>query len=884
MLIEEDDILHYGILRRSGRYPWGSGKYENTRNKSFLDHVEYLESLGYSQKQISESYDISIHDLRLAKSTAKTQLKAADVAMAQRLHDKGMSNGAIAERMGLSGESSVRALLKPGADDKNQKLEAIVGMLKQEVDAKHMVDVGTGVEGFIVAPGQVGVSTTELETAISVMANRGYEVHTVKIKQQSTVHDTNVLVLCTPGTTQREVFTNRNAIQHITQTSKDNGRTYSGPKPPIPIDPSRLVVRYKNEGGKEADGVVFVRPGIPDLSLNGSQYAQVRIQIGDSHFIKGMAMVRDDLPDGVDLVFNTNKQDTGNKLDALKPLDKDFPQYPFGSVVNQIHNPDDSVTSAMNLVYDQGKWETWSKNLSSQMLSKQSPTLVKTQLDMTYEQRLADHEELKALTNPVVRKRLLDDFAMNTDSAAVHLKAASLPHQATHVILPLSKIKETEVFAPNYNNGDRVVLIRHPHGGPFEIPELTVNNKNPEGRRLIGPKSQDAIGIHHTVAERLSGADFDGDTVNVILNNNGRVKTLPSLEDLKGFDPKAEYPGYPGMPPMRNKQTEMGKISNLITDMSLQIAPASDIAAAVKHSMVVIDAENHNLNHRQSYIDNGIKNLKKKYQPTGGASTVISRKKARLSIPEVKVRSAKLGGPIDPITGELKFEPTNRIITSGKRKGQPAMTETTKLKEATDARTLLSEHPSPIERMYADHSNRLKALANQARLDAFNTPRPKQNASAKKVYAKEVESLNAKLALAKHNAPLERQAQRVAATMVQARRDYNPNLSKENISKIKFQTLETARARVGAKKHAIEISQSEWDAIQAGAISASKLDEILNNANMDIVREHATPSTNVLMTSAKTNRAKDMLELGYTRKEVANSLGVSLSTLDKSIA
>ena len=66
-------------------------------------------------------------------------------------------------------------------------------------------------------------------------------------------------------------------------------------------------------------------------------------------------------------------------------------------------------------------------------------------------------------------------------------------------------------------NGERVVLIRHPHGGTFEIPELTVNNKNPDARKIVGTiKSQDAIGIHHKVAEHLSGADFDGDTVLVI--------------------------------------------------------------------------------------------------------------------------------------------------------------------------------------------------------------------------------------------------------------------------------------------------------------------------------------------------------------------------------
>lgn len=881
MLIEEDDLLHYGILRRSGRYPWGSGTYENTRNKAFLDYIQELESQGMSQKEISDFYKISVSDLRLQKSISKTQLKAADIALAQRLKDKGMSNSAIADRMQLSGESSVRALLAPGAADKANKLEATVSMLKARVDDVKMVDVGRGTEGHFEVPGHVGITTTTLDTAVSVLANRGYEVHPVPILQQGTGKDTKVRALTVPGMTQRDVFLNRNSIQHIVDTTTDNGRHYTGPQPPIAIHPDRLTVLHKGEGGEKADGVVYVRPGIPDLSLNGSQYSQVRIQIGKDHFIKGMAMVKDDLPDGVDLVFNTNKVNTGNKLDALKKLDKDFPQYPFGSVVNQIKNPDGSVTSAMNLVYDKGDWEKWSKNLSSQMLSKQSPTLAKSQLDMTYERRLADHEALKALTNPVVRKRLLAGFADNTDSASTHLKAAALPHQATHVILPLTKIKPTEVYAPRYEQGDIVALIRHPHGGPFEIPELIVNKRNAEGRRLLGD-SQDAIGIHHSVAEKLSGADFDGDTVNVILNNNRQVMSKPMLDGLKNFDPKYEYPGYPGMRPMRNTQAEMGKISNLVTDMTLKGAPDEHIARAVKHSMVVIDAENHNLNHRLSYTQNNIKELKDKYQ-SGGASTLISRRKARKDVPERKPRTAGKGGPVDPVTGEKRFEPTGRILRTGKRAGQEATTKSTKLAEATDARDLLGEHPSRMERLYADHSNRLKALANKARLDALQTPTPKQNKSAKKVYAKEAESLDAKLAIALHNAPLERQAQRVAATMMRARLDYNPNIGEDTKKKIKFQVQETARARVGANKQKIKITPDEWDAIQAGAISANKLNKILDHADMDVVRQLATPPEHLLMTPSKTDRAAQMLASGYTRQEVAANLGVSLSTLDVSM-
>jgi hypothetical protein len=876
MQLQEEDLLHYGILRRSGRYPWGSGGTQNTRNKQFLDYVSELRSKGLSESEVARGLGVSITELRAAKSIATNEQRQADIAMAQRLKDKGLSNVAIGERMGKN-ESTVRSLLAPGAKDKADILKSTADMLKAEVAEKGYLDVGTGVESFINVAGRNGVSATRLATAVAMLREEGYAYHTVKFKQVGTGLETTVKVLAAPGVTQREVFLNRDKIKFIGSFSDNGGRAYGKAQDPISISPKRLDIKYKEDGGAEADGVVFVRPGVKDVSLGGAKYAQVRIKVGDDHYIKGMAVYKDDLPDGVDLQFNTNKAKTGNKLDALKPLDKENPELPFGTIVRQIGDnigtPNGKVTSAMNIVYDEGNWEQWSKTLSSQMLSKQSPALVRSQLDLTYEQRKTQHEQIKSLTNPVVRKRLLEDFAAGTDAAAVHLKAAALPQQATHVILPISKIEPTQIYAPNYANGSRVVLIRHPHGGPFEIPELVVNNRNAEGRSLLG-NSRDAIGIHHSVAERLSGADFDGDTVLVIPNNQRRVRSDPALADLKGFDPRSSYPGYDGMKKMTNTQTEMGKISNLITDMSLRQAPPSELARAVKHSMVVIDAEKHGLNYKQSYNDLGIKQLKQKYQ-SGGASTLISRAKSRLDVPERKPRTIGKGGPIDPNTGELRFEPTNRINF---RTGKRATTRTTKLAEARDAHTLSSG--TPVERIYANHSNRLKALGNQARLDALRTPTPKQSPSARKTYAKQVESLEAKLALAIKNRPLERQAQLIANASIKAKRDYNPNMDADTLKKLKFQALTEARNRTGAGKQRIKITPDEWEAVQANAISASKLNDILNNADMDLVKDLATPKNTKLMTTTKTNRAQAMLASGYTRSEVASALGVSLSTLD----
>jgi len=882
VLIEEDDLVHYGILRRSGRYPWGSGDIsEYQRNKIFLDYVNDMRREGISEKDIATGFDISIKELRNDKSVARNQNRAADIAMAQRLKDRGWGPTAIGERMQMP-ESNVRALLEPGAKDKNDILFATSNRLKKEVADKTYVDVGSGVEHYL------GITASKLDTAVGLLRSEGYEVWPVPIPQLGAPHDTRGKILCPPGTTQRDVFLNKDKIQQVTSFSDDGGRNFYGLYPPLSLNPKRVHVRYGDEGGAEADGMIYVRPGIKDIELGAAQYSQVRIVVGKGHYLKGMAMYKDDLPDGVDIQFNTSKRDTGDKLDAMKPIKSTDANNPFGSRIDHQIGKDlwtdkGKLTSVMNIVNEQGDWEKWSRSLSSQMLSKQSPTLAKQQLDMTFEHRQQQYEDIMALTNMTVRKKMLKEFAESTASASVHLKAASLPGQAVHVILPLSNIKPTHVYAPRYENGERVVLIRHPHGGTFEIPDLIVNNRNAEGRKLIGKDSSDAIGIHHSVAKRLSGADFDGDTVLVIPDSRGRITITSALKELKDFDPIAAYPKVEGMKTMSkaNTQAEMGKISNLITDMTIHGAPPSEIARAIKHSMVVIDAEKHELNYTLSANDNNIKDLQKKYQRdmstdgSGGASTLISRARAKVFVPERKARLRKEGGPVDPVTGELRWTPTNRK----NKEGQPKLTKTTRLAEARDAHTLSSG--TRMETLYANHSNKLKALSNQARLDELNTPPAKSSASAKQTYAKEVASLNSQLALANRNKPLERQAQLFGGAAYKAAVDANPDMDKDTKKKIKYQMLEEARRRTGAHKTKIKITPEEWDAIQAGAISHSKLTEILNNADMDIVHEHASPPRELLMTSARQARATSMAELGYTRADIAKALGVSLTTLDE---
>ncbi|ASR80152.1 helix-turn-helix DNA-binding domain protein [Arthrobacter phage Correa] len=883
---ELNELMHYGTPRKSGRYPWGSGDNPNQHHVDFLGEVDSLRKQGLSETLIAEGLGLNTSQLRARKSIAKNALREADRIYIAKLRDSGMSTTAIAEQMGRN-ESSIRALEDETAKARQNVVMSVAEMLKNKVGPEQYLDIGVGTEKHIGVNG-LGVSEDQLKKAVAVLEEQGYKKQYIKVPQLGTGKETTVKVLTLADTPYTEVSNNRDRIKLIQEYSTDGGRSFLGLLPPLNIDEKRVHVRYDEEGGTLKDGVIEVRPGVKDLSLGSSRYAQVRIAVNGTHYLKGMAMYSNDLPDGVDLVFNTNKSKDVGKLGAMKPM-KDDPDNPFGSIVRQITTKDangnDVVTSAMNIVNEEGTWRKWSKSLSSQVLSKQSPKLAKELLDEKYTSKKDEFDEIMSLTNPVVRKKLLDSFAADADSSAVHLKAASLPRQGTHVILPINSIKENEIYAPNYNNGERVVLIRYPHGGKFEIPELVVNNRQPEARSLLG-RATDAVGIHAKVAERLSGADFDGDTVLVIPNDRKSIKSQAPLEKLKNFDPKITYKGYEGMKVMSDTQKQMGDISNLITDMTIIGAPNDHLARAVAHSMTVIDAEKHKLNYKQSYIDNGIGELKKKYQGgvRAGASTLVSMASSQQRVGERNPRKAKDGGPIDKDTGELVFEYTGRTYVDKNGKVTPSTFKSTKMAETKDARKLISDYDTVMENVYADHANRLKSLANQARKEYVVTPGIKRNPSAAKVYANEVNSLDAKLNLALRNAPLERQAQLVANSIVKMKRDANPDMDKEERKKLNDQALSEARRRVGAKKELINITPKEWEAIQADAISNKKLEDILRNADVDQVKQYASPREVRGLSPATLARAKRMMNADYTQAEIAAHLGISTSTLHDALA
>lgn len=893
--IAEDILMHYGVKRRSGRYPWGSGENPFQRSGDFLSRVEELQKNGLNEKDIAEAIGLSTTDLRMQIRVAKHERRALEADRAKSLRDDGLSLNEIAKEMGYANDSSIRSLLNENTAANKNRAKVTSDILKKELDKKGILDVGAGVEK------ELGVSQQTLKEALFILETEGYKHFGVGMPQVTNPgKQTNLELIAKSdkevNELQRSVYEKPDLVKSVGDYhSTDGGSTYTKLEYPSSIDSKRVSIRYGDQGGLDKDGVIEIRRGVADLDLGNSHYAQVRILVDGTHYLKGMAMYSNDIPDGADIVFNTNKKSGTPKEKVMKDI-KDDPDNPFGAAIKAggqskyVGSDGKEHLSAINKLKEEGDWDTMARNLSSQFLSKQPMQLINRQLDLTYKDSVAEFDEICSLTNPTVKRHRLLEFADECDGAAVHLKAAALPRQSMQVILPITSMKENEIYAPNYRNGETVALVRYPHAGTFEIPVLKVNNKNKGAIDILGPDIRDAVGIHPKVAERLSGADFDGDTVAVIpTNGKVRIKSTSALKDLEGFDPKTEYSteGKTGVKLMTKDETQkqMGMISNLITDMTLKGANENEIARAVRHSMVVIDAEKHKLDYKQSEKDNGIAELKKNYQgytdssgkDVGGASTLLSRRKQDVRVPE-----RQGSGIIDPDTGKVVYKESGRTYIDKKTGARvPATTKTKLILEVDDVRSLSSG--TPQENAYADYANKMKALANQARKTYQSTGRLKYDRNAASIYKKEVDHLNAQLNVAQKNAPKERRAQAIANSQVKAKIQANPDMDKKEIRKASQLAINNARASVGAsgKDTKIRLTDKEWEAIQAGAISDSKLSQILRYADADEIKQRATPRTMTQLSSAKINRIKAMSTSGYTNSDIAAALGISSSAVSK---
>lgn len=940
--IAEDILAHIGMPKRSGRYPYGSGKDPYQRSIDFLGRVEELKKKGWTEtpENIMKEFGLSTTEYRQEKSLAKTERNRYRVAQVESLMKDGISQTEACRRAGVK-ESTYRSMKEEKVVARREKAQETAKFLMDVVDKQGMTDVGKGTET------ELNISREKLQSALKICEEKGYGVYNNRFEQVNNPGKfTTQTVLCPPHIKPKgdakapsEIYDLENVHSLKPYISRDGGETFEKKFTyPASMDSKRLKIRYNEEGGVEKDGIVEIRRGVDDLSLGNSKYAQVRILVDDTHYIKGMAVYTDgkDMPPGVDVVFNTNKKKGLPMTDVLKEI-KDDPENPFGSLIKdadqggQYWYTDKNGQKKLGLINkraDEGDWTEWQDSLPSQFLSKQPIQMVRKQLDLAKQDKQYEYEEICKINNPTIKKHMLAKFADECDSAAEHLKAAALPGQKYHVIIPITSLKDNEIYAPGYEPGTQLALVRYPHGGTFEIPIVTVTDKNPTARKIIGTDSIDAVGINAKVASQLSGADFDGDTVMVIPTNTKgvKVKATRPLDELKDFD-TGEYqyskmvPDKDGNPHYYNKNgdefkrmskktegIEMGRITNLITDMTLAGAPDDEVARAVRHSMVVIDARKHCLDYRQSEHDNDIASLRREYQVKigpdgkpkyGAAGTIISRAKNQTEVPKTQ------GSPHTNMKGKPWYDPSRpegAVVYSkadeptytkvDKRTGKTIVKEktekTTQMRATDDAYTLVSEARHPKELLYADYANTMKALANKARLDVETAGKIATSPTAKKIYADEVKSLREKVDTAMVNKPRERAAQRMARVDIQKAekryRDKGEEVDKEEIRKLGQRAIGKYRDQVGSVKRSdrdIEITDREWEAIQAGAVSETLLKTILDNTDAGKLRDRATPKKTTGLTSAQVSRVKSLSAKGYSLAEIAKKLGVSTSTVHK---
>ena len=132
------------------------------------------------------------------------------------------------------------------------------------------------------------------------------------------------------------------------------------------------------------------------------------------------------------------------------------------------------------------------------------------------------------------------------------------------------------------------------------------------------------------------------------------------------------------------------------------------------------------------------------------------------------------------------------------------------------------------------------------------------------------------------NSPRERKAQALAGAIVSEKFASSPDMDYEHRQRERARALIQARAAVGAKKDPVIITDSEWEAIQANAVSSSLLSAILNNTDQDKFKQRATPHNRTTLTSAQEDLIRGMYSSGmYTMSDIADRIGVSSSLIAK---
>ena len=990
-------------LRGAAKEQTGNIKTKEDYIKLYYDALK-LQKEGKTTEEIAAHFGFigahgapSVSLCRRMRQVAKALATKEEDAQLLKFKSQGLNNTEIARAMkekfpeGRWNNGTTVANRIKNAEfggGKGSELRRVADQLVKELGDHKFLDIGDGTEIWL------GCKKTMKESAVNYLKMLGYTEHSLPLDQfgygNDTSRKTTFQLLGQPGLTKQDAWFDKEDIATIGSTYDFATDKYVEPQKPAKVDHSRVFIDYTHEdgtGGAELDGLIELRPGVKDLSLGNAAYAQVRINIDDKYYAKGMARYGD-VPEGYDMVFHTNKKDGAPLEKVFKEMKTDWKgdidwENPFGASIkdtDRLHSvqrtyvDDDGKEklSAINVVAEEGDWAQWGSNVTvaAQVLSKQKNAVAKEQLQLTTQKADQEFKEIDSLTNPVIRQYELANFADNCDVRAKELKAVGFKDQACKVLLPWKEIKDGEIYAPHLENGTEVALVRYPYSGDFETPKLTVNNKYKGPREVIGNGS-DAVGINAYTASLLSGADFDGDTVLVIpLDKNPDFKHGKPLPGLDGFDDKAEY----GIPDefkvdkklMQKKKNEfkrqlyeehpemnkierakavkewekkylhqqekegkvapiskayaynlMGVTTNLIMDMTLRgDAPNEDLEKAVKHSMVLIDAEKHYLDYKRSADENKIKALQREYQPkpdgegSGGPQTLVTKAKSEVRVPEYEELTSRLT-PDSKVAKRYKLTPeqideynamwdagehvripTGKHVYKWSKKEQafvdkgPKRVESTWMDETSDAYTLSSG--TMMESYFAKYANHMKELGKKARAEAraLEHNLPGVDKAAQRLYKDEVKSLKEKIESSRKNIPIERQAQLIANVKMEALRVSNTDWTEDDEKKWRNKLIEQARKKAHSSRERFTITDREWEAIQAHALPSTDVKQLLRHANQDELKQRSRPRQVYKMTSAEIAKAQRMLNRKNppTLAEVAATFGVSVTTLQKSVA
>lgn len=472
----EDELYHIGTPQEfdfdpngSGRYRQGSGENPNQHfsGDRFDIQLKELKSKKLPEKEIAKLMDYkSTRELRAAIAINKEQKMVSKYESGQKLEKEhpDWSKTRVAFELGM-GESSYRALVKSVETGIKDRASKVADNLQALVDKHGAIDVGKGSNLHL------GCSKEKENAALEILKQKGYIVSNFRFKQQTNPKQSiEYKVLYKPDLTYDYIHKNRQVIKPVKELAnfEDSGDSmYKLNEYPSSMDKKRLAIRFSDgmvanadgtvysgitddpkKSGTAKDGLIEVRRGCKDLYFGvGENYCQARILVDGTHYIKGMAVYSDDLPDGVDVLFNTNKDSSvpvlGSKNSSvLKPIKKEDPDNPFGSALKmdggQSYYPDPNgkyknaagepmSLSLINKRAEEGDWNDWSNKLPAQFLSKQNIPLIRRQLNLALADKEKSFKEIKSLTNPEVKASFLDEFADSCDTGSVHLRAAALP-------------------------------------------------------------------------------------------------------------------------------------------------------------------------------------------------------------------------------------------------------------------------------------------------------------------------------------------------------------------------------------------------------------------------------------------------------------------------